>query len=132
MSNIKIASGPVIVLDGKVLLNKSGIDSFWKFCGGWVEAGDLNLLETARREAKEEMGIDLKIVDQEPFLLYTSKKTKDGDIDIILVHYLADVIGEIIPGEDVQEWSWVDVKDLAKENLAPNILPTLRHFGFIK
>lgn len=41
MSKIIIASGPVIVEDGKVLLNKHGEDNFWKFCGGQAEEDDL-------------------------------------------------------------------------------------------
>jgi len=32
-----IASGPVIIENGKVLLNKHGDDKFWKFLGGKVE-----------------------------------------------------------------------------------------------
>lgn len=131
MSNIKIASGPVIVRDGKVLLNKSGDDNFWKFCGGLVKDTDLDLLGTASRRAREEMGVDLKIINPEPFLLYVSKETEKGNLDIILVHYLADIIGEIKPGADVKEWAWLNFSDLSTEDLAPNILPTLRHFGFI-
>ena len=127
MANVRIASGPVAVQDGKVLLNKSGNDSFWKFCGGWVEDSDLNLLKTARREFKEEMGVDLELINPDPF-----KETENGQMDIILVHYLIKVIGEIVSGDDVKKWAWISLEDLEKEDLAPNILPTLRYFGFIK
>ena len=57
MTKIIIASGPVIVENGKVLLNKHGEDVFWKFCGGKVEDYNTNLADNARREVKEEMGI---------------------------------------------------------------------------
>ncbi len=132
MSNVVIVSGPVIVQDGKVLLNKHGDDSFWKFCGGRVEDFDLGLLETARREAREEMGANLEILDPQPFLLYTAKETAAGHIEVILVHYLAQTKDEIRPGADIREWAWLDIADIAQEDLAPNIMPTLRHFGFIK
>ncbi|MFA6161067.1 MAG: NUDIX domain-containing protein [Patescibacteria group bacterium] len=128
---IIIAAGPVIVEDGKVLVNKHGDTSFWKFCGGRVENFDLGLQDNAAREAKEEMGIDIEVLDQEPFITFTTKTTDDGKIvDVILVHYLAKRIGEIVPGEDIREWNWLDVNNLP-EDLGPNIIPALKHFGFI-
>ena len=33
MPKIIIVSGPVIIENNKVLLNKHGEDNFWKFCG---------------------------------------------------------------------------------------------------
>ena len=61
--NSIISSGPVIVENGKVLLNKEKKDRgapLFMFPGGEVENFDMPLEETCRREAKEEMGIDLK------------------------------------------------------------------------
>ena len=131
MSKTIIASGPVIVEDGKVLVNKYGDTSFWKFCGGRMETDDQTLQEVAKREVKEEMGIDIEIISPEPFLVYTTKETIEGMIDIILVHYLAKRIGDINPGDDVREWKWLDLKDLESEDLAPNIIPALKHFNFL-
>lgn len=130
MEKIIIASGPVIVENGKVLLNQHGDTEFWKFCGGTVENFKTSLWENAQREAKEEMGIDIEIVNNEPFITYASKKTPEGEIDVILVHFLAKRIGEIKPGEDIRKWDWLDISNLP-ESLGPNILPTLKHFGFM-
>jgi len=130
MPKIIIASGPVIVEEGKVLLNKHGDTTFWKFCGGKVEDFDTDLISNARREAKEEMGIDLEILDETPYLLHTSKETSEGRLDVILVHYLARRVGEIQPGEDIREWAWLDMASLP-DDLAPNIIPTLEHFNLI-
>jgi 8-oxo-dGTP pyrophosphatase MutT (NUDIX family) len=132
MQKIIIASGPVIVENNKVLLNQHGDTAFWKFCGGKVNDFKTDLIENAKREVKEEMGIEIEITDKKPFLLHTKKETPNGSIDVILVHFLAKRIGEIVPGEDIRKWSWLDIRNLEKEDLAPNILPTLRHFGFIK
>jgi len=52
-------------------------------------------------------------------------------IDIILVHFLAKRIGEVKPGEDINKWDWMDIDNLPAD-LGPNILPALKHFGFIK
>jgi len=132
MQKIIIASGPVIVEDNKVLLNQHGDTEFWKFCGGKVEDFDDNLIETAKREAREEMGIGIEILDENPFLLHTLKKSPQGDTDVILAHYLAKRIGEITPGDDIRKWDWINIDKLEKESLAPNVITTLTHFGFIK
>jgi nucleoside triphosphatase len=132
MSKIVIVSGPIIVEDNKVLLCKHGDDNFWKFCGGRVEDYDLNLVESAQREVAEEMGIEIEIINSEPFILHTSKAKPEGEIDVILVHYLAKRIGEVKPGADIREWAWLAISDLVELELAPNILPTLKHFGFLQ
>jgi len=132
MPKIIIASGPVIVEDNRVLLNQHGDTTFWKFCGGRVEDFDINLIETAEKKVKEEMGIEIEVINETPFLLHTKKTTPDGDVDVILVHYLAKRIGEIKPGEDIREWKWIELDNLEKENLAPNIIPVLKHFKFLK
>jgi ADP-ribose pyrophosphatase YjhB (NUDIX family) len=126
---IMVASGPVIIEDNKILLNKSGEDDFWKFCGGRLNPED-NLIDVAKTRVKEEMGLDIEITNPTPFLMYT-KKPNNPEIDVILVHFLAKKLNEVKPGEMVKEWDWFDIENLPKD-LAPNILPTLKHFSFIK
>jgi ADP-ribose pyrophosphatase YjhB (NUDIX family) len=127
MTKIIIASGPVIIENNKVLLNKHGEDVFWKFCGGKVEDFEVDLIENAKREVKEEMGIDIEIVNPEPFIMHIKKEDKD----IILVHFLAERKGEIQPGEDIREWNWFNISNLP-DDIGPNIDPVLAHFGFIE
>ena len=131
MPKIIIASGPVIVENGKVLLDLSGDDNFWKFCGGKVKENE-SLQETALRRAKEELGIDIKIIRDTPFIDYATKETDRKKYDVILVHWLAEMKGEINPGDDIRQWKWIPLKEIAKENLAPNIIPALNYFGFIE
>ncbi|HNX10978.1 MAG TPA: NUDIX hydrolase [bacterium] len=130
MSKIIIASGPVIVENNKVLLDKHGDDDFWKFCGGRIEEDEANLKDAAQREAKEEMGIEIEILNNDPYFFYTEKEINGLQVSVILVHFLAKRIGEIIPGKDIREWRWIDINDLDKEKLAPNIKPVLKYFGF--
>lgn len=126
---IIIASGPVIVEDGKVLLDKHGETEFWKFCGGTVGDNE-NLIETARRKVKEEMGIEIEIVNDTPYIMSTKKEVDGKVFDVVLVHFLAKRIGEIRPGKNIREWQWLDISSLP-EDLAPNILPTLKFFKFL-
>ena len=130
MSTI-IASGPVIVRNRQVLLVKHG-DDFWKFCGGKVDyINGEDLISAAKREAREELDIDIKLINPEPFLFYTKKDNNDKSVDIILIHYLVDFSGKIRPSKDIEQWAWIDLENLVKEDLAPNIIPTLEYFKII-
>lgn len=132
MLQVIIVSGPVIIENNKVLLNKDEKDNFWKFCGGKMIAEDANLKETAKREVREEMGIDIEISDNKPYFFYVEKERAETKISVVLVHFLASRIGEIVPGDDTKEWGWKDIDSLDQEVLAPNIKPTLEYFGFLK
>ena len=118
-----IAAGPVIIEDGKVLLNRErkvdGEESpYFMFPGGTVEDFSIPLEEVAKREAKEEVGIDIEIIRP----LRTLIVSRPGkDTFAILVHYLATRIGEIVPGPETIEWGWYDIDNLPK-NCAPNVV----------
>jgi len=125
-----VASGPVIIEDGKVLLNRHGDDNLWKFPGGRVESADFDsgrdALEMAcKRESKEEMGIDVEII--RPFKTLMVPHPEKSDTIIILVHYLAKRIGEIKAGADIKEYDWFDLNNLP-DNCAPNIKTIVEEF----
>jgi len=133
-----IASGPVIIEDNKVLLNRHGETAedqrIWKFVGGRVELEDYiveqDILEQAcKREVMEEMGIEVEIL----FSLKPMLVVKHGDPNkyIILIHYLAKRIGEVKTGEDIIEWNWFDIDNLP-ENCAPNIAPVIEDYKKLK
>ncbi len=131
MNKIIIASGPVIVEGKKTLLDISGKDNFWKFCGGRIKDGE-TLIQTAKRRAKEELGIDIEIINKEPFLMLVHRENEEETTDAILVHFLSKRIGKINPGPDIKKWEWIDLQQLPTDNkLGENIKPTLKHFGFI-
>lgn len=125
--NFIIASGPVIIEDNKVLLNKHGDDNFWKFIGGKVEnfdfADNFNSLEEAcRREAREEMGVELELI--KPLKPMMFPKPNNPTIQVVLIHFLAKRIGDLKPGADIKEWNWFDINNLP-EDCAPNIKPVI-------
>lgn len=123
-----IASGPVIIERGKVLLNQHGTDGYWKFCGGRIESYPkklpANFLEQqAAREVKEEMGIRIKIIGAlKPMMVRKS----DGGL-VLLIHFLAKRIGQIKPGADIIRWEWFNLNQLPK-NCAPNIKPVIKEY----
>jgi 8-oxo-dGTP pyrophosphatase MutT (NUDIX family) len=130
MKKIIVVSGPVIVQDHKVLLDIQGEDTFWKFCGGKI-AGNETLEQTAIRRAKEELGIDIKITNSQPYIYHTKKVIGEMSIYVEVAHFLASFSGNINPGSDVAKWEWLDIDNLS-DDLAPSVLPTLKHFGLIQ
>jgi ADP-ribose pyrophosphatase YjhB (NUDIX family) len=121
--NTIIASGPVIIEDGKVLLNRSKSTTDGKerevfmFPGGKVENFTLPLEDTCKREVQEELGIDIKIL--RPLKTILAPRI-DTDGYVVLVHYLAKRIGKVTGGEGTIEWQWFDIKNLP-ENITPNV-----------
>lgn len=122
-----IASGPVIIEDGKVLLNRekkaSGVTQ-WFFPGGEVEDLDASLEDACKREVMEEMGIDVDIIRPLQTLI-VDRPEKEGKA--ILVHYLAKRISEVKPAGNIAEWDWHDIKNLP-ENCAPNVLDIINDY----
>lgn len=116
---IIIASGPVIIENGKVLLNKHGDDGFWKFVGGRAERTDISLEEVAKREVMEEMGLEVDLIRPlKPMMIEMPDKV------VILIHYLAMRKNDIKPGAEIKEWGWFDINDLPADS-APNISPVI-------
>lgn len=117
-----IASGPVIIENGKVLLNKHGDDKFWKFVGGKAESYDISLEEVAKREVREEMGIEVELIRPlKPMMIEMPDKV------VVLIHYLAKRKGDIRPGADILTWDWFDTHNLPVD-VAPNIKPVIDEY----
>lgn len=132
-NKIIIASGPVIIEDGKVLLNRHGKteedQKIWKFPGGKVEFDNVdfqsdNILENeCKREVMEEMGFEIEIIRPlKPMLVKSS-----DNVSIVLIHYLTTRIGEVKLGSDILEFGWFPLNKLP-ENCAPNIAPVIAKY----
>lgn len=132
---IIIASGPVIIEKGKVLLNRHGKDEkeqkIWKFPGGRVELEGVDfqsddVLEAAcRRKVLEEMGIGIEIIRSlKPMLVENPNGCGES---VVLIHYLSKRIGEIKMGSDILEYDWFPL-DRLPDNCAPNIAPVIEEF----
>jgi ADP-ribose pyrophosphatase YjhB (NUDIX family) len=124
--NITIAIGPVIIEKNKVLLNreqkKEGSD-FFMFPGGKLMTGRETLEQACAREAKEELGIKIKIIQPvRPMII--KDKTNPKKITV-LIHYLAKRIGKIKPGKQTIEWGWFDINKLPK-NCAKNVIEVMK------
>ena len=129
-NKIIVASGPVIIENGRVLLNKHGDDGFWKFPGGRAGFFEFknnfdSLEEICCKKVYEEMGINIAI--KKPLKPMMLPKSDDFETWIILVHYLADRKGKIVPGEEIKKWDWFDIDNLPND-CAPNIKPVIEDY----
>lgn len=132
-----VASGPVIVQrrEGKLktLLVKHGDKPRnqlkWKFCGGKLLKG-WSLEENAVREAKEEIGVKVKIVADLPVITLWQGKPEGGKEKpelIILIHYLATINQTPKPGKEILALQWFDINRLPKDT-APNVRPVIQAY----
>lgn len=132
-----IASGPVIIQnrDGilKTLLVKHGdkpLDELkWKFCGGKVLA-DLSLEDNAIREAREEIGVAVKLIKPLRPMIIWNEIPETGSSQpqaIVLIHYLAEINEEPIKGEEILAIDWFDINNLP-EDCSPNIKPVIAEY----
>ncbi|OGJ20421.1 hypothetical protein A3K73_00210 [Candidatus Pacearchaeota archaeon RBG_13_36_9] len=120
-----IASGPVIIEDNKLMVNKDDKDDFYKLPGGTIEEGIEDLEEACHREVKEENNAEIEIIRPlHPMILWKNPQTSERMV-ILLIHYLANLKNkpEIKPVPPIQEIKWLDVKEImeGKHNVAPNI-----------
>lgn len=134
-----VASGPVIIENGKVLLNRHGHKGeknnkseklMWKFIGGRVENFDFpdelkSLEEACKREVKEEMGINIEII--QPLKPMMIRHPEKKDTVVVLIHYLAKRLGKIKPNSEIEEYQWFNINKLPKI-LAPNIKPVIEEY----
>ena len=127
-TKLTVASGPVIIEKNKVLLDKHGEDEFWKFPGG-AHKDDHSFRKNAQEEARQELGLEIELVKEDPFIV-TFERVSNGVLEyVILVHYLAKRINEEIkPRRDVREYAWHPIYDLPKD-CAPNIKPAIDYFA---
>ena len=125
---VSILSGVVIIEEGKVLLTKDNKDDFWKLPGGKINDSE-NLIQAAKREALEETGKRVKILNKSP-VFYTINKE---NFIAILIHYFAQFIDnkKLNPiDKKVLEAKMFSLKDLPTD-LGINVLPVLYKSGIL-
>jgi 8-oxo-dGTP diphosphatase len=99
-----------VIRQNKVLMVKQHVergDIVWNFPGGGIEEGETPE-EAAIREAKEETGYEVKIIE----LLFANEKK---------YNYVAEIIGGELSldkdnpdNEDIIDTAWVDIENVEK------------------
>ena len=98
--------GCIIIKNKKVLLVYEKNRNFWGFPKGHMEEGE-NEIQTALREVKEEVGLEVEIDEQKR---YTLNYIIKDEIDKTTVLYIATPKSEeiIIQESEIQNIKWCD------------------------
>ena len=108
----KVGAGAVIIEDGKILLAKrkgAHAQGFWGTVGGHVEFGE-SPVETTKREAKEELGIEignLKFASCLNLIKYGKHY-----VDISFTAEIISGVPKIMEPEKIEEIGWFDLENL--------------------
>ena len=118
-----VGVGAVIVEDGKLVLVRRGVEPArgkWSIPGGAVELGEA-VRDTAIREAREECGLDIELVDDRPVDAFdTMFRDEDGRLryHYVLLQLLAQPKGGALqPTSDATEARWVSLEEVENYNL---------------
>jgi ADP-ribose pyrophosphatase len=113
----------VIVQDGKLVLVKRGVEpgkGKWSIPGGAVELGE-RVRDAAVREAKEECGLDIKLVGDTPMDAIDNiivGENKHLQYHYIILQFLARPRGGTLrSGSDAAEVRWVPLEEVDTYNL---------------
>lgn len=101
--------GCIIIKNNKVLLVYEKRGNFWGFPKGHMEEGETEI-ETALREVKEEVGIDVKI---NPEKRYPINYIIGNEIDKTTVLYLATPITEdvVMQEAEIENFKWCSYEE---------------------
>ena len=92
------AYGCIIIKDGQILLEKQKHkdERFWSFPKGHKEGNETDE-EAALREIKEEVGLDVKIIDSNPVKMEYDIYSEDGEhrkIHKTVLLFFAEILGD--------------------------------------
>ncbi len=119
----RVGIGVMILKEGKVLLGKrkgSHGEGEWAFPGGHLEYME-GFEECARRETKEETGIEIKNVHFQ-FLANMKKYAPKHYAHIGLIADWTSGDPRVCEPDKCEEWKWFDVSALPKQMFETGIL----------
>ena len=122
-SNPIVGVGAVIVQDGRLLIVKRGVEpgkDKWSIPGGAVDLGE-EIRDAVVREAKEESGLDIQIIEERPMDAVDSifiDSEGHFKYHYILLQFLSYPKGGTLkPSSDVLDAKWVPLDEVEKYDL---------------
>lgn len=115
--NPKLVVGVIPERRGRILLMRRGIEpryGAWTFPGGFMEI-DESVEECASREAREETGVDVRILD---LIGVYSKPGPHGPGIVSIVYRGRVASGRVSPGREALEARWFDPAAIPWDDLA--------------
>jgi len=122
-----VGVGVVIVDCGRLVLVRRGAEPAlgkWSFPGGAVELGEA-VRDAAVREAKEECGLDVELVEDRPMDVYDIRKVDESGrlrYHYVLLEFLVQPKGGALkPTSDVTDARWVPLEEVEKYDLTESV-----------
>lgn len=133
----RVAVGAVVFKEDRVLMvlrGKPPAESQWAIPGGCIELGE-TLQEAAEREIMEETGLTIQAGKP----VYTFDVIERDETGRIRFHYIivdleaVYIHGDLRPGDDALDVSWVSSKDVQKRKVSDSTRKLLiQCYGFGK
>lgn len=130
----RVGVGAIVMKEGRVLLVKRAAapnKGLWAIPGGSLELGE-TLREGARREIREETGIEVRVKDPVYAFDYF-ERDQEGRIrfHFVIVDLLADYVrGELKAADDALEARWLLPEELDALELTPSTVEVLKNLKF--
>lgn len=102
--------GCIIIKNNKALLIYEKIGKFWGFPKGHMEEGESEI-QTALREVKEEVGLDVKIDESKKYVI---NYTINNEIEKTTILYIATPLNENIEIQEseIENIKWCDFDEV--------------------
>jgi 8-oxo-dGTP diphosphatase len=111
--------------EGRFLLCRES-DNWWNLPGGGLEYGE-SPRETLKREIKEEMGLDLVSMEDQPSYFFTAKHRQWFMLAIII--YWASIQNlNITPSEECQEVRFFTPEEALRMDLFPDVVDFCKQY----
>lgn len=109
-------NGEILFVRRELKENKEAHNK-WEFPGGKVEFGE-SPEETAKREAKEESGYDVKIEYLLPKVISSKWESEEREAQQILICYVCNLVGgkAILPDHGINEIKWFKKEKTPEES----------------
>lgn len=114
MQLFKVSANTAVFRDGKLLvLRRSGTETFlagyWETAGGGIEEGE-TIEDAARRECKEEAGIEIENIEPYFCFMYRDGSGRPSINILVRAEWKS---GEPVPLDGMNEARWVTKEELA-------------------
>jgi 8-oxo-dGTP diphosphatase len=106
--------GVIINEEGKIFLVKED-NGDWDIPGGSMEHGE-NFHQTLKREIMEEMGVEIEVLDKEPFAVWPGQDRKGG-WRIIVCFRIKLLSDQLVHSDEFVEYAYCNKIDAEKINL---------------
>lgn len=124
-----------VVHKNRVLLRKHDKYGIWLSVGGHIELNE-DSNEAALREVKEEVGLDIELVDSREFnrndkdyqeliapVGLNRHKVSDTHEHVTLVYFAKSASNNVIPEKQSDEWKWCGENDIEKlSDISQNVI----------